>query len=223
MVILFSVVIMIIPSHTSLRGMRPNGTGGGGRKVPHPFQRLLHRLTHTNRFLGLIGANKCVDWHQWFRLVKVDSYDPLVPILRLVLLGNFNRYISIGEMHNFIRSPSCLEPLLQSKGKWEGIDMKMNFYSHGNKTHFHKKGLVLEVTVIRNQKWPFYSLVQRDSERKMRDVFNQCFVGWSASHQGKGNIHEILTCTFRQFFAKSTRRFWLKNEVAVVFPFEQMD
>ena len=55
--------------------------------------------------------------------------------------------------------------------------MKMNFYSHGNKTHFHKKGLVLEVTVIRNQKWPFYSLVQRDSERKMRDVFNQCFVG----------------------------------------------
>ena len=55
--------------------------------------------------------------------------------------------------------------------------MKMNFYSYGNKTHFHKKGLVLEVTVIRNQKWPFYSLVQRDSERKMRDVFNQCFVG----------------------------------------------
>ena len=51
--------------------------------------------------------------------------------------------------------------------------MKMNFYSHGNKTHFHKKGLVLEVTVIRNQKWPFYSLVQRDSERKMRDVFNR--------------------------------------------------
>ena len=32
--------------------------------------------------------------------------------------------------------------------------MKMNFYFHGNKTHFHKKGLVLKVTVILNQKWP---------------------------------------------------------------------
>ena len=134
MVILFSVEIMIIPPHTSLHGMRPNGYGEeGGRKVPYPFRRLLRRLTHTDRFLGLIGANKCFDWHQWFRLVKVDSYDPLVPILRLVLLGSFNRYISIGEMHNFIRRlkiiyrvfPSCFKPPFQSEGKWEGIDMKI--------------------------------------------------------------------------------------------------
>ena len=188
--------------------------------MPHPFQRLLRRLTHTNRFLGLIGANKCVDWHQWFRLVKVDSYDPLEPILRLVLLGNFNRYISIGEMHSFIRRlwiiyrlfPSCLKPPFQSKGKWEGIDMKMNSYSHGNKTNVHKKGLVLKVTVIWNQKWPILvSLVQGDSERKIRDLFNQYFFGWSASHQGKGNIHEILTCTFRQFFAKWTRNVFIQD------------
>ena len=171
MVILFSVVIMKIPPpplHTHTHTLAcvacaQTGRGrGGGRKVPYPFRRLLYELTHTDRFSSLIRANMFVDWHQWFRLVKVDSCDPLVPILRLVLLWNFNRYISIGEMHNFIRRlwiiyrlfPSCLQPPFQSKGKWEGIDMKMNFYSHGNKTHFHKKGHVLKVTVIWNQKRP---------------------------------------------------------------------
>ena len=41
------------------------------------------------------------------------------------------------------------KPLLQSEAKCDEIDMKMIFYSHWNKTHFHKNGfplsLVLEV------------------------------------------------------------------------------
>ena len=29
--------------------------------------------------------------------------------------------------------------------QYEGIDMKMNFSSHANKTHFHKKGFALSL------------------------------------------------------------------------------
>ena len=36
------------------------------------------------------------------------------------------------------------KPLFQSDAKWEAIDMKMGFYSHANKTHFHEKGFALE-------------------------------------------------------------------------------
>ena len=48
--------------------------------------------------------------------------------------------------------PSCLKSVFQSEAKRKAIDMKMNFYSHVNKTHFHKKGfalsLVLKVRVL---------------------------------------------------------------------------
>ena len=36
--------------------------------------------------------------------------------------------------------PKCPKPLFQSEAKCEAIDMKMFFYSHVRKTHFHKKG-----------------------------------------------------------------------------------
>ena len=37
-------------------------------------------------------------------------------------------------------SPSCLlKPLFYSEVKCEAIDIKMIFYSHANKIHFHKK------------------------------------------------------------------------------------
>ena len=43
-------------------------------------------------------------------------------------------------------------PLFQRQAKCEAIDMKIIFYSHANKTHFHKKGfalsLVLKVRVL---------------------------------------------------------------------------
>ena len=37
--------------------------------------------------------------------------------------------------------PSFLVPLFQNVAKREATDMKMIFYSHANKTHFHKKGI----------------------------------------------------------------------------------
>ena len=47
---------------------------------------------------------------------------------------------------------SCLNPVFRSEAKSKAIDVKMNFYSHVNKTHFHKKGfalsLVLKVRVL---------------------------------------------------------------------------
>ena len=63
---------------------------------------------------------------------------------------------SLGIMHNVLKikqeqllqkegSPflSCFKPLPQSKAKCEAIDMEMKFYTHANKTHFHKKGFAL--------------------------------------------------------------------------------
>ena len=38
---------------------------------------------------------------------------------------------------------SFLVPLFQSKAKCEAIDMNMIFYSHANRTHFHKEGFAL--------------------------------------------------------------------------------
>ena len=57
--------------------------------------------------------------------------------------------------------PSCLKSVFQSEAKRKAIDMKMNFYSHVNKTHFHKKGfaltgsLALKVRVLGTWKWPY--------------------------------------------------------------------
>ena len=38
---------------------------------------------------------------------------------------------------------SCPKPLFHNEAKGEAIDMKIIFYPHANKTHFHKKGLHL--------------------------------------------------------------------------------
>ena len=60
-----------------------------------------------------------------------------------------------------VRRPflSCLKSVFQSEAKRKAIDMKMNFYSHVNKTHFHKKGfalsLALKVRVLGTWKWPY--------------------------------------------------------------------
>ena len=60
-----------------------------------------------------------------------------------------------------VRRPflSCLNPVFRSEAKSKAIDMKMNFYSHVNKTHFYKKGfalsLALKVRVLGTWKWPY--------------------------------------------------------------------
>ena len=33
--------------------------------------------------------------------------------------------------------PSCPKPLFRSEAKCEGIDYKINFYSHANKTRYY--------------------------------------------------------------------------------------
>ena len=40
---------------------------------------------------------------------------------------------------------SCHKPLLHNEAKCEAIDMKIIFYSHANKTCFHKKGFALSI------------------------------------------------------------------------------
>ena len=46
--------------------------------------------------------------------------------------------------------PNWPTPLFQSEAKCEAIDLKIFFffYSHKNKTHFHKKGLALLESLI---------------------------------------------------------------------------
>ena len=40
---------------------------------------------------------------------------------------------------------SCPKPLFHNEAKGEAIDMKIIFYPHANKTHFHKKGFALSL------------------------------------------------------------------------------
>ena len=43
------------------------------------------------------------------------------------------------NVNNNTSFPSCFKPLFESEAKCRAIDMKVIFYSHANKTHFHKK------------------------------------------------------------------------------------
>ena len=49
-------------------------------------------------------------------------------------------------------------PLFQNEGRCSAFDLEIIFYSHANKTHFHKKGcapsLILKVRVFGVRKWP---------------------------------------------------------------------
>ena len=38
------------------------------------------------------------------------------------------------------------KPLFQSEAKLEAIDMRTSFYSHANKSHFHKKSFPLSLS-----------------------------------------------------------------------------
>ena len=54
--------------------------------------------------------------------------------------------------------PSSPGPLFQNEGRCSAFDMEINFHSHSNKTHFHKKGwapsLILKVRVFGTRKGP---------------------------------------------------------------------
>ena len=55
--------------------------------------------------------------------------------------------------------PSSPGPLFQNdKGRCSAFDEEIIFYSHANKTHFHKKGcapsLISKVRVFGTRKWP---------------------------------------------------------------------
>ena len=47
--------------------------------------------------------------------------------------------------HFVIFDRFCPKPLFQSEAECETIEVKMIFYSHANKTHFHKKGFTLSL------------------------------------------------------------------------------
>ena len=51
--------------------------------------------------------------------------------------------------------PSYPGPLFQNEGRCSAFDMEIIFYSHANKTHFHKKGCAPSLILkVRAQKWP---------------------------------------------------------------------
>ena len=74
----------------------------------------------------------------------------------LVMIGRWQKRETIPEVF----APPWLfelpKPLFQNEAECEAIDMEMIFYSHKNKTHFHKKGfalsLVLKVRIFGTRK-----------------------------------------------------------------------
>ena len=69
--------------------------------------------------------------------------------------------VAVDELGHNRPFPSCPYPLFQSEAKYEVIDIKMTFYSHANKTQFHKEsfplGAVLKTTYFGTRKWPITS------------------------------------------------------------------
>ena len=55
------------------------------------------------------------------------------------LEGASMRLQKILEKTSYRPFPCCSKPLFQSEAECEAIDMKIIFYSHANKTRFHKK------------------------------------------------------------------------------------
>ena len=56
-------------------------------------------------------------------------------------------YLNPSSVVDYCNRPfmSCPKPLFQSEATREATDMKIIFYSHVNKVHFHNKGLVLSL------------------------------------------------------------------------------
>ena len=90
-------------------------------------------------------------------------------------MSGYNSVVPVFNLHFFINGPISIffKPLFQSEAKCEAIDMKTNFYSQANKTHFHNKGfvlsLVLKVAVFGTWKWPI-------STRKTTISICYCFL-----------------------------------------------
>ena len=64
-------------------------------------------------------------------------------------------------------------PLFQRKFKCEATGMKMIFYSHANKNHFHDLALSLvsKVRVFGTQKWPITSLGKQRFRIPIKHLF----------------------------------------------------
>ena len=65
-------------------------------------------------------------------------------------------------------------PLFQGGFKCEATDVKMIFYSHANKNHFHNLALslVLKVRVFGTRKWPITSLGMKKFRILIKHLFN---------------------------------------------------
>ena len=74
----------------------------------------------------------------------------------LVMIGRWQKRETIPEVFAPLWLFELPKPLFQNEAECEAIDMEMIFYSHTNKTHFHKKGfalsLVLKVRIVGTRK-----------------------------------------------------------------------
>ena len=63
-----------------------------------------------------------------------------------IFVGPAELQVAMSTASQIVKRPflSCSKPLLQSEatGKCTTIEMRISFYSHAHKTHFHKKGFV---------------------------------------------------------------------------------
>ena len=78
----------------------------------------------------------------------------------LLLCSESFRVLLSCEKRPFLSRP---KPLFQSEANFKAIEMKMIFYFHANKTHFHKTSFalcfILKVRVFGTLKWPTRALV----------------------------------------------------------------
>ena len=84
--------------------------------------------------------------------------------------------------------PSCPKPLFQSEAECKAIALEFFFfYTHANKTHFHKKGFalspVLKVRVLEVRKQP------RSQVRSRGPWERGCFAEWSI----KFNVRNVFS------------------------------
>ena len=72
--------------------------------------------------------------------------------------------------------PRCRDPLFHNESKCKTFLVKITFYYHAHKTHFHKeglaRGLVLRVRVFRTRKWAInkrpFSLSCTEAKKKTK-------------------------------------------------------
>ena len=110
--------------------------------------------------------------HFFRELVWIATYACIV----YVRLGNFSTKPRFKNLNLLIHAISEFPgPLFQNEVTCSAFDMKTIFYSHANKTHFHKKacalGLILKVRVLGAREWSIvlkeFSCTKKENAKKV--------------------------------------------------------